>query len=242
MTPAKQWSPASASIPVVGWCGFLALCSLLCLVLRCSGVHLCCTAPTAFCGACRTCASCLLHCLQLGQPLAWGDYLCLLPELLITTHTLRLPIENGGLLFLHAAGSAPAKRCSLRNEKSYGREGQKSIFATRKLAVPYVSYDTIASWPRSALTWGKEEEVSHHLGFCISAVCPGLWLCATGGRCRLHWYVMREGLNCLCMDIRNERTPKWGDCMAAALQLHLLVELRGNSDLIPLWSSERGDS
>lgn len=40
---------------------------------------------------------------------------------------------------------------------------------------------------------------------------------------------------------KQEDTGGGGNCMAAALQLCLLVELRGNPDMIPVWSSGRGD-
>lgn len=125
--------------------------------------------------------------------------------MLITTHTLWLPIENWGLWFLHAAGNVPAAHHSHLNEKRCGKEKLKSVFSTRKLVVPYVSYDTIASWPRSVLTWGREEKVSHHLDFCISGGCPGPWLHAARRSCWLHWCVMRDGLKCLCMGIYEMR-------------------------------------
>jgi len=150
-------------------------------------------------------------------------------------------MENQGLQLPRAAGSAPAACQSRLNRKRCGREGPKSVFSTRKLVVPCVSSNTIASWPSSALTQKREEKVSCYLGFCISAACLGPWLRAARGRRWLHWCVRRDGLKCLCMEIRNKRTPRWGGCMEAALQLLLLVGLRANTGLIPVWSTERGD-
>lgn len=210
---AEQRSPAllRACIPLVGCCGFRAP--------SCAG---CCRAAVSVPAALPLLLLCLpCLCLLLLWVAQLAPRLHLLPELLVSTHVLWLCTQNWGLWVLPSAGSVVAALGSHQHAKVWEGRVWVSFLLWDTSSPPCKSCDSKAGGLSVPPTSEREEAAPHHLGFCILAGCPALWLHAYG----LHWCAVRDGLQHLCVAIRNERTPKWGDGVAVALQLPLLVEL-----------------